>query len=1115
MLPLLYALFVVSGAAGLMYESIWSRYLGLFVGHGAYAQILVLVIFLGGMSIGAHLVGRRSERLREPLLWYAAVELAVAVIGVAFHAVFGGVTDAAYDGLFPRLPAGVVLLTVKWTIAALLILPQSVLLGATFPLMSAGALRRAPGQPGRTLSLLYFANSLGAAGGVLLAGFVLLAAAGLPGTLLVAAGCNTLVAMVAWLVTRVDPEVAPAAGAGAGTGHSPDASVAELPAGADERVIRERTPGERLTRLAGGAPRPLVRALLLVAFGTAAASFVYEVAWIRMLSLVVGSATHSFELMLSAFILGLALGAWWIRGRADRLADPVRTLGLVQWIMGSLAIATLPIYVFTFDAMAALLGAIEFNAAGYTVFTVVRYLFCLAVMLPATFCAGVTLPLITRILIGHGAGERAIGQVYAVNTLGSILGAAMAGLVLMPLLGLKWLLVVGALIDVALGLWLLARHGSFSASEAPPRAARPAARRGAGRARAAWTDRTARAGQGALLPTAVVGVGVLLLVATLTPFHAAVLSSGVYRYARVSDPRGYDVPFYRDGRTATVSVRRAHGTRMLTLATNGKPDASLSLDWINPPARDSALRRPLTGDQVTQALLPLVTMAHAPRARTAAVIGQGSGMTSHLLLGSPALRRLATIDIEPEMIRGSRVFYPANRRVFDDPRATFVVDDAKAFFASARRSFDVIVSEPSNPWVSGVSGLFTDEFYARVRGYLAPGGVFGQWLHLYEIDDHLVLTVLSALHRNFPSYQIYMVSTADLFVVASNEPQLPTPDWGVVAFPARAARLRALAAARLGDPGQPARARPCRAGAGARRVEGRELGLSPTARSGGGAHALPQGGGERLPRAAHGSVRRGRGAARMAGGLRRRAHLAARDAAAGRPRARRRRARGVAGVRTRGKPTHRRRGALPPPARRRDRLGARRDLPTRRLRVDHRQRAAAGRLAPVRGARVRHRGRAARRHGRRGRFGVLRASVRVPRRRARAGRGAGGDRLLPRAGGPRLRAGGGCGGGARGGDGPQRSLGPPRGAARRRRGVRDPAGRRAARDAPVRGHGARDRALARRPPIGAADRVDRAGGRRRLVGGGPDALTAPGQRAFAPRRRLLSWREPATPGAPR
>jgi hypothetical protein len=149
---ILYAIFVLSGAAGLMYESIWSRYLGLFVGHGAYAQILVLVIFLGGMSLGAALVGRRSERLREPLRWYAAAELAVAVIGLVFHGLFVAVTEGAYDGLFPRLPAGALVTVVKWTIAALLILPQSVLLGTTFPLMSAGALRRAGAAPGRTLA---------------------------------------------------------------------------------------------------------------------------------------------------------------------------------------------------------------------------------------------------------------------------------------------------------------------------------------------------------------------------------------------------------------------------------------------------------------------------------------------------------------------------------------------------------------------------------------------------------------------------------------------------------------------------------------------------------------------------------------------------------------------------------------------------------------------------------------------------------------------------------------------------------------------------------------------------------------------------------------------------
>src|SRR5688572_28933330 len=138
---LLYLVFVLSGAAGLIYESIWSRYLGLFVGHSAYAQVIVLVIFLGGMSIGALAVGRASARIRRPLLWYAWIELAVGTIGVLFHPLFTTMTGAAYDRLFPAIAGGAFVLIVRWVLAALLILPQSVLLGATFPLMTAGALR--------------------------------------------------------------------------------------------------------------------------------------------------------------------------------------------------------------------------------------------------------------------------------------------------------------------------------------------------------------------------------------------------------------------------------------------------------------------------------------------------------------------------------------------------------------------------------------------------------------------------------------------------------------------------------------------------------------------------------------------------------------------------------------------------------------------------------------------------------------------------------------------------------------------------------------------------------------------------------------------------------------
>jgi len=135
------------------------------------------------------------------------------------------------------------------------------------------------------------------------------------------------------------------------------------------------------------------------------------------------------------------------------------------------------------------------------------------------------------------------------------------------------------------------------------------------------------------------------------------------------------------------------------------------------------------------------------------------------------------------MVNGSRFFYPRNRRVFDDPRSVVVIDDAKSYFAATDQRFDAIFSEPSNPWVSGVSGLFTTEFYQRVRQYLSDDGVFGQWLHLYEIQDGLVLSVLAAIHENFPSYQVFLTGGGDLLVVASKRPRLPTPDWSIFQRP--------------------------------------------------------------------------------------------------------------------------------------------------------------------------------------------------------------------------------------------------------------------------------------------------------------------------------------------
>ena len=201
---LLALFFIFSGAAGLIYESVWARYISLLVGHSAYAQVIVLVIFLGGMAIGSLLTARWSERIRAPLLWYALAEAVIGLFAMQFHSVFVAVTRVAYEHWLPSLAPGFAITAAMWSISAVLILPQSILLGATFPLMTAGAMRYRPGRTGVWLGVLYFANSFGAAIGALVEGFYLIGAFGLDGTLRAAALLNGVVA-VGILVTFARP----------------------------------------------------------------------------------------------------------------------------------------------------------------------------------------------------------------------------------------------------------------------------------------------------------------------------------------------------------------------------------------------------------------------------------------------------------------------------------------------------------------------------------------------------------------------------------------------------------------------------------------------------------------------------------------------------------------------------------------------------------------------------------------------------------------------------------------------------------------------------------------------------------------------------------------------
>jgi predicted membrane-bound spermidine synthase len=722
----LFLLFFLSGVSGLVYESIWSRYLARLVGSAALAQVLVLALFMGGMAVGALVAGRVLPRIRAPVVIYGLVEGLIGLHALAFPHLFELAARASYDTVLPALGGGGAVALAQWGIAALLILPPCVLLGATFPLMSVGILRRERRRAGEVLAVLYFSNSLGAALGALLSGFALVPWVGLPGALMFAAALNVAIMLVA---------------------------------------VRDRGVAAPIAATPKEIGSPHLRWLFIaVAFGTGLSSFLYEVGWMRLLAMILGSATHSFEVMLSAFVLGLALGGFWIRKRMDRFQRPELVLAIVQLAMGLCAIATLPAYILAVQAMGGMMGKtilahtawLTGDAQHRTValwygFNVLRYVVCLMIMLPATFCAGMTLPLLTHVMLRRGHSEAVVGHVYGVNTLGAIVGAAVGGLVLMPIVMLKGLVVVGAFVDMMLALLLLRGHIGA---------------------------RVLRyAGIGALAAT----VGGLAF-----PIDPAVLTSTVYRHGGTTLPEDHRLLSYVDGRTASVSVvEDISDAGYRIIYSNGKPDASVALQrW--PPGRDETAGPHLADDEPNQFLLGLVPLMARPDAARAALIGFGSGVSCHTLLGSPRLQRLDTVEIEPEMVRGARYFMAVNHRAYEDPRSHIVFDDAKAWFATTGTTYDIIVSEPTNPWVSGVSSLFTVEFYREIERFIAPRGVLAQWIQGYELSDELVLSVLAAIDREFEDYLVIRIGGRDWLILSSPHGPVGTLSPDPLAWPGTA-----------------------------------------------------------------------------------------------------------------------------------------------------------------------------------------------------------------------------------------------------------------------------------------------------------------------------------------
>jgi len=680
-------LFFVSGFAGIIYESVWTQYLKIITGHAAFAQSFILVIFLAGMSAGSWLAGKWSPKIRNLFFYYALAELIIGIAALLFHSVFIEIKHLIFDNFYPNLPAFSAK-TLKWLFAALITFPQSILLGATFPLLAGGISRKFPQSNGRIVAQLYFINSLGASIGILISGYYLISFFGLPGTMLFAGFLNFFISIIVFVFSG---------------------KSSTNPVNSADHQIADAYKNEK----------KIFSLFLIASIITGATSFMYEIGWIRMLSMVLGSSVQSFELMLSAFILGLAIGSYIIKFRIDRLHSLFSTFSAIQILMGLFAILSLVLYNHTFNFMEWLLGAVQSDSGGYRIFTVSGLVISYAIMLPATICAGMTLPLLVKMAQNAGMGEQSTGKIFAADTAGGILGVILAFHFLMPQFGLKFLIIFAGILDVGLGIWFLFRFDFIRLKKSL----------------AVFV----------VLAFAIMAFGVFFKLDTVK------MASGVYRYGIIN--RDNKILFHKDGKTATIDVFETKNGNIV-LSTNGKPDASINL------------YRMVSGDLTTQTLLAALPYSINDQYKNAAIIGLGSGKTAHVALMNYNLSRLDVIDIEPAVADATTFFREQVQNIYNDTRYMLHIADAKSFFAYSKRKYELIISEPSNPWISGVGGLFSYEFFQTISKSLTDQGILVQWLHTYEMNMALLASVIKAISPVFEDYRIFFLDDGDLAIVA-------------------------------------------------------------------------------------------------------------------------------------------------------------------------------------------------------------------------------------------------------------------------------------------------------------------------------------------------------------
>ena len=668
----------------------WTRLLTRVMGNTHYSIATVLTIFMAGLALGSYLGGRWIDGKKNPLFVYAILEGAIGI----YCLLIPSIIDSAFP-LFEWIyqtqneSYSKASLCRFFICAAILLIPTA-LMGATLPVLSK-YVSRERACIGRDVGTLYSLNTFGAVFGALSSAFLFMRIWGVLATIWFAAGLNILIAAVIFILFR------------------PDVNTP-----LKEEISQTKEPIESSSL----GPNII---FILLAFGFSGwCALTYQIAWNRILSLLLGSSIYAFSLILTTFILGLGLGTMVFSHMVNKIKNPLVVFGFLQIGIGVSAIAMIPLFehIPFINRWIYQNWNMEFATIQWSVFLVI---FCF--LFVPTFFMGGQFPVVVRLVVRKlGTLGHSIGKVYASNTVGTIIGSFLAGFVLIPWIGVQNTILVAVGLNLLVGTMVLI----FSA------------------------DLT--------LTSKIYVLPAILIVCffygrSIEAWDKSIISSGSYMPYRISDlseaeKKTNKVLFFKEGTHTTVTTELSVSGNIF-LRVNGKTDASLAMDMR------------------TQLLSGYLPMFLHEDPKSVLVIGQGSGITLGAVEQFP-IKSVDLVEISSAVIEGSRYFNSFNHDALSDKRLKVILADGRNHVALADQKYDVIISEPSNPWISGVGALFTDNFFKLMKKRLNQNGLACIWIHT-NMSPMSFKSVTRTFSENFKHVTMWESIVGDDYLIIGSD----------------------------------------------------------------------------------------------------------------------------------------------------------------------------------------------------------------------------------------------------------------------------------------------------------------------------------------------------------